>query len=119
MTVHGSKGLQSPIVILADSCVDPNRSPGKSADLGLGDGTPPIPVFRPRKSELAEPLQSQIEAQDALDRPEHWRLLYVDLTRADESLSIGGAPGTARPPGTPVARWMAVLQLDSPWWVER
>jgi ATP-dependent helicase/nuclease subunit A len=110
MTVHGSKGLQAPIVILADACVDPNRSPGKAAELALDDGTPPIPVFRPRKDEITEPLKSQIEARDLLDRQEHWRLLYVALTRAEERLYIGGVLGPADRKGPPRESWYAALQ---------
>src|SRR5205085_3367699 len=56
MTVHGSKGLQSPVLILADACADPDRagSPGlRLAQLPLGEGEPTIPVFRPKKDELA------------------------------------------------------------------
>ncbi len=112
MTVHGSKGLQAPLVILADACVDPNRSPGKSTELSLGEGLRPVPVFRPRKDEMAEPLKSQIAARDALDRQEHWRLLYVALTRAEERLYIGGALGPADRNGPPQESWYAALQAS-------
>src|SRR5690606_34963500 len=33
MTVHGSKGLQAPIVILADATGDPDRSPTRGLTL--------------------------------------------------------------------------------------
>lgn len=105
MTVHGSKGLQSPVVILADATVDPNRSRNGSAALSLDGETLAIPVFRPRKDELAEPLASQIERQDKLDRQEHWRLLYVAMTRAEERLYIGGSLGPADRKGPPEASW--------------
>src|SRR6185436_3799941 len=74
MTVHGAKGLQSPVVILADACADPDRAGGgaRLAALDLGDGLS-VPAFRPRKEELAEPLKGRIEAQERLDRAEHWR----------------------------------------------
>ena len=113
MTVHGSKGLQSPIVILADACADPNRKGGgfggSTIDFALPGG-PTIPVFRPRKEELAEPLKSQVEAEDALDREEHWRLLYVALTRAEERLYIGGALGPADKKGPPGASWYTAVE---------
>jgi ATP-dependent helicase/nuclease subunit A len=57
MTVHGSKGLQSPVVILADACVDPARARHGTADFELGGEGLMVPVFRPRKDELAEPLR--------------------------------------------------------------
>ncbi len=111
MTVHGSKGLQSPVLILADACVDPERARGTNAKFTLpGEEGPAIPIFRPRKDELAEPLKSQIEKQDRLDREEHWRLLYVALTRAEERLYIGGALGAADKNGPPQASWYRAVE---------
>jgi len=123
MTVHGAKGLQSPILILADACADPERAgnPGlRVAELSPGEGEPSFPVFRPKKDELAEPLRSQIERQDRLDREEHWRLLYVALTRAEERLYIGGALGARDRNGPPEASWYATVDralanLGSDW----
>ncbi len=111
MTVHGAKGLQSPVLILADACADPDRAgnPGlRPAALPLDDGAA-IPVFRPKKDELAEPLKSAVEQQDRLDRAEHWRLLYVALTRAEERLYVGGALG-ARDQGPPASSWYAAVE---------
>lgn len=108
MTVHGAKGLQSPVLILADACVDPDRARGNFARFALPDG-PDVPIFRPRKEELAEPLKSQLEAQDRSDREEHWRLLYVALTRAEERLYIGGALGPADRKGPPEASWFRAV----------
>jgi len=109
MTVHGSKGLQSPVLILADACADPDRKGGgfnrSIARFALPDGGATVPVIRPRKDELAEPLKSQIEAADRLDREEHWRLLYVALTRAEERLYIGGALGPADRDGPAQSSW--------------
>ena len=122
MTVHGSKGLQSPVLILADACADPERKGGgrSVASFALPEGGPTIPVIRPRRDELAEPLKSQIEARDRLEREEHWRLLYVALTRAEERLYIGGALGPADRNGPPLASWYAAVQrslggLDCAW----
>ncbi len=111
MTVHGSKGLQSPIVILADSCVDPSRARGTFTSFQLDQDTR-IPIFRPRKDELAEPLKSQIELQDRLEREEHWRLLYVAMTRAEERLYIGGALGPADKKGPPETSWFAACETS-------
>ncbi len=112
MTVHGSKGLQSPVLILADACADPDRKgPGAAlAGLALEDGGSPVPVFRPRKEELAEPLASSIAEQDRRDREEHWRLLYVALTRAEERLYVGGAL-TSRDNGVaPAESWHRAVE---------
>jgi ATP-dependent helicase/nuclease subunit A len=127
MTVHGSKGLQSPVVILADACADPDRAgPGaRLAALDIGDGVA-IPVFRPRKDELAEPLKGQVEARDKLEREEHWRLLYVALTRAEERLYLGGTLGPRDQGGPAEASWYHAVEgaltglgagwADSPLW---
>jgi ATP-dependent helicase/nuclease subunit A len=115
MTVHGSKGLQSPIVILADACADPDRKGGgmrgNFANICLADGLR-IPIFRPRRDELAEPLASQLAAQDRSEREEHWRLLYVALTRAEERLYIGGALGHAHRKGPPASSWWTALDAS-------
>ncbi|MFN3946433.1 MAG: double-strand break repair helicase AddA [Allosphingosinicella sp.] len=105
MTVHGSKGLQSPVLILADACADPERTRGSFGRFRLPEGGPEVPVFRPRKDEMAEPLKSQMAAQDAREREEHWRLLYVALTRAEERLYIGGALGPADRGAAPRESW--------------
>jgi ATP-dependent helicase/nuclease subunit A len=114
MTVHGSKGLQSPVVILADACADPDRRGGGPqagfATLSLPPDGPSIPIFRPRKDELAEPVASQLAASDRREREEHWRLLYVALTRAEERLYIGGALGPADRKGPAAASWWAALE---------
>ena len=116
MTVHGSKGLQASVVILADACADPDKNGGAlrgaAASLSLGEDGPSVPVFRPRKDEMAEPLASQIAKQDELDRQEHWRLLYVALTRAEERLYIGGALGPAAKGVPPKASWYAAVETS-------
>jgi ATP-dependent helicase/nuclease subunit A len=96
MTVHGAKGLQAPIVILADAAGNPDSSPTRGLTLeeilpGGGGRTLPVP-------ELAKELKvgriAEAEAAAALaERQEHWRLLYVAMTRAEEALFIGGALG--------------------------
>jgi ATP-dependent helicase/nuclease subunit A len=111
-------------VVLADACADPDRKGGGFgrgiAEFALPGGGPTIPVLRPRKDELAEPLKSQVEAADRLDREEHWRLLYVALTRAEERLYVGGALGAADRSGPPQASWYAAVRaaldgLGRPW----
>ena len=94
MTVHGSKGLQAPIVILADAAGKPGG--GNRAGLGLpsggGDGLVPLPGLR--KEEQVGPVQREYERSLAEELQEHWRLLYVAMTRAEEALFIGGALGS-------------------------
>ena len=89
MTVHGAKGLEAPVVILADATADPARLGGLRAfDLPLGGGA--VPLVRPRLAEML-PVYGVIAERDKLrELQEHWRLLYVALTRAAERLIIAG-----------------------------
>ncbi|MFC3099632.1 double-strand break repair helicase AddA [Altererythrobacter lauratis] len=95
MTVHGSKGLQAPIVILADATGDPHK-PAVSAselpgDAVLGKVAMPLP---PLSKDMKIPAIVEADARaQAESLAEHWRLLYVAMTRAEEALFIGGALG--------------------------
>ncbi len=96
MTVHGSKGLQAPIVILADACGDPDASRPSGLSLeeqlpGGGGLTVPLPDLN--TEERVGRIEEAAEAARAAEREEHWRLLYVAMTRAEEALFIGGALG--------------------------
>jgi ATP-dependent helicase/nuclease subunit A len=51
----------------------------------------PLPDLR--KEEKVGPILAAEEAARAAEREEHWRLLYVAMTRAEEALFIGGALG--------------------------
>jgi ATP-dependent helicase/nuclease subunit A len=109
MTVHGAKGLEAPVVILADACADPARVGPAARFTALPIGGDKAPVPRPRKDELAEPLKSIVEDQERRDREEHWRLLYVAMTRAKERLFVGGAL-TAGAKGPPEASWFGAVE---------
>jgi ATP-dependent helicase/nuclease subunit A len=94
MTVHGSKGLQAPIVILADATGNPDRSPTHGLTLeedlpGGGGRTIPLPDLS-REEKVGRIAAAEGEAA-AAERQEHWRLLYVAMTRAEEALFVGGA----------------------------
>ncbi len=92
MTVHGAKGLQAPVVVLADATSDPGFKRKTDLKWEVEPGRV-IPLFRPKKEEQAGSLKTSVEAQDARETQEHWRLLYVAMTRAEEHLVIGGALG--------------------------
>lgn len=108
MTVHGAKGLQAPLVILADATFDPDRMPARSVALEL-DGVGPVPIFRPRREERIPRLDEAVRWAEERDREEHWRLLYVAATRAEEMLVVGGALGPAMRGAPPAQSWYAAL----------
>ncbi|WP_298200191.1 double-strand break repair helicase AddA [Novosphingobium sp.] len=100
MTVHGSKGLQAPIVILADAADDPDR--GLGTPLALAEPRPagwehafhaartiPLPGLR-KDEKLGRIAEAEARAR-AEEREEHWRLLYVAMTRAEEALFVTGS----------------------------
>jgi ATP-dependent helicase/nuclease subunit A len=97
-------------VILADACVDPARAAAPRR-CRSAKGRPSRSSARAR-DELCEPLKSQLEVQDALDRREHWRLLYVAMTRAEERLYIGGSLGPADKKGPAEASWYSAIETS-------
>lgn len=111
MTVHGSKGLQAPIVILADATNDPERSRDGGLDLtdpANEDRKIPLPPLG--KQDKVGRIREAIDANRAADEQEHWRLLYVAMTRAEEALFVGGALGTKDKGVPPAKSWYAALR---------
>jgi ATP-dependent helicase/nuclease subunit A len=108
MTAHGAKGLQAPLVILADATADPSKSP---RDFLLwepeGHEGGKFPIFRPRASERGGPIEAAIAESDRKELQEHWRLFYVAATRAEERLVIAGALGPQAKGEPPLASWYA------------
>lgn len=87
MTVHGAKGLESPIVILPDTG-DRQEGANPPNVLRLGDGQA---IWKSRK-DAAPPVEMEAErARRHLVREEQRRLLYVALTRAESWLIVCGA----------------------------
>ena len=91
MTVHGAKGLEAPVVILADATADPAKLGRTPITLDFEIGPPGVaPLVRPKKEERTAPFEERILAEEKSDLEEHWRLLYVALTRAADRLIVAG-----------------------------
>ncbi|APG62763.1 double-strand break repair helicase AddA [Sphingorhabdus lutea] len=89
MTVHGSKGLQAPYVILADIGSNPDKK--KDHDFSLF--TPQnyeIPLPYPKGGQKTGNVKKAMEKAAQTQRDESKRLLYVALTRAEEHLLMCG-----------------------------
>ncbi|HEV2595050.1 MAG TPA: double-strand break repair helicase AddA [Sphingomicrobium sp.] len=91
MTVHGAKGLEAPVVILADTTADPAKLGRTPVAVDIEVGTAPVvPLLRPKKDERCPPFEDIIHAGEERDLEEHFRLLYVALTRAADRLIVSG-----------------------------
>jgi ATP-dependent helicase/nuclease subunit A len=94
MTVHGAKGLEAPIVILADTMTQPS-GPRPPRLLALADGAV---VWAGRKDDDVPPVAAARAAALAEAEDEYRRLLYVAMTRAADRLVVCGADGERQRP---------------------
>lgn len=86
MTVHASKGLQAPIVFLADTTSLPNQA----EILAWSEDSPPLPLWAARAAEGGAVLAAARERDSVKRDAEYRRLLYVALTRAADRLIVCG-----------------------------
>ncbi len=94
MTVHGAKGLEAPIVILADTTTPPQGfHPPRLLTLfeKLGaDGAPSPAIWANAKINDVGPMGAARETALDSAREEYRRLLYVAMTRAIDRLIVCG-----------------------------
>ena len=115
MTVHGAKGLEAPVVILADATADParlGRTP-LTLDFEITQESGTAPLLRPKKEERTAPFEEQILAEEKRDLEEHWRLLYVALTRAADRLIVAGVAPKPKKDGSearPLNCWHVAVE---------
>ena len=94
MTVHGAKGLEAPIVILADTMTPP-AGPKPPRLLTLAGHAL---IWAGRKADDAPPVAVARQAALAEAEHEYRRLLYVAMTRAADRLIVCGAEGRNKRP---------------------
>jgi ATP-dependent helicase/nuclease subunit A len=85
MTVHGAKGLESPIVILPDT--GPRRAPNPGEIMMAGGK----PLWRTNADQMPEALTNARDLAREKQMNERLRLLYVALTRAEKWLIVAMA----------------------------
>jgi ATP-dependent helicase/nuclease subunit A len=90
MTVHGVKGLEAPVIVLADTTTLPaQQNEPNLVAVGAGEGVPL--VWRKSSKESSQALLDARDAARDLREQEYRRLLYVALTRAADVLVVCGA----------------------------
>jgi ATP-dependent exoDNAse (exonuclease V) beta subunit len=118
-TIHSFKGLQSPVVVLADM--------GRS-ERGLGDwvitdhsGRMSLRFGNPLGRDKFEPsLFMEMKNKETAEcRREEERIFYVAMTRAEEHLVLAGSANPGKSPGKKSGVWMnwvrsAIGLSDSP-----
>jgi ATP-dependent helicase/nuclease subunit A len=102
MTVHGAKGLEAPVVILADTTTPP-AGPRPPRLLQLADGAT---IWVGRKADDVPSVAAARSVASAEAEHEYRRLLYVAMTRAADRLIICGADGLR---GRPKACWYDLI----------
>jgi len=111
MTVHAAKGLEAPVIFLADA--GPRREPARAfqtvVDWPAGAGSPRRMLLAGRRAEMDRASAGLLEQTDQADAREEANLLYVALTRARQLLFVSGcAPAQARQSGPDVGWYAAV-----------
>jgi ATP-dependent helicase/nuclease subunit A len=106
MTVHGAKGLEAPIVILADATAKPQgRVMSRPVILRTGQEGPLLIHASSEGDHVAATLALR-DADRAAQHDEYWRKLYVGMTRAEDELYLTGVIA---------GRTDAAKQLDGSW----
>ncbi len=91
-TIHKSKGLEYPVVVLANTAHKSNDQSAIALNEKLGIGLPYVDVERRlRYASLPNTLIKHYNAKE--ENAEEMRLLYVGLTRAKEKLIISCTNG--------------------------
>ena len=129
MTVHGAKGLQAPVVVLANATFNPDNKTNKDLDIEdpiRRDQGLEYPLIRPRKAERYGLLDAHMTIAEERAMEEHWRLLYVAMTRAEEHLIVAGTLGPKDKLLAPEQSWYHAVDqaledqqcepLDDPLW---
>lgn len=106
MTVHGVKGLEAPIVVLADTTAIPDkRHHPKLMAASAAAGAPLIWAA----GEDCTPLVTARDSVTRAEEEEYRRLLYVALTRARDALIVCGCQ-PKRPAALPDGCWYRLVR---------
>ncbi|MDQ0467307.1 double-strand break repair helicase AddA [Labrys wisconsinensis] len=96
MTVHGAKGLEARVVVLADTCGTPSGRHDPKLFFPVDPLAPqgePLFAWSPKMASDPPLLALERLRLRRADEGEHRRLLYVAMTRAEERLVVTGFEG--------------------------
>src|SRR6185295_16293238 len=100
-TIHGAKGLQSPVVWLLDAASPRDSGRGYDAlvDWRPDEEKPCRFSLSTVKAELSTTQQAIVEGENQLEEREELNLLYVAMTRAQQAFILSGSETRGRKPG--------------------
>lgn len=108
LTVHGAKGLQAPIVILADAVIERTRAPTLLWGDELARLSQAAPMWVPKKElAVSGPAADARARVMARAEEENNRLLYVAMTRAEDRLYAAGV----EPSGSLDSTWYGMIKV--------
>lgn len=109
LTVHGSKGLEAPIVFLPDTCAAGGRAATlvPMPRLDVPAETAQACVWPPKGTRRLAPIADAAAVVAEGEAHERNRLLYVAMTRARDRLYIGGYEGKK---GRAAGCWYDIIQ---------
>jgi ATP-dependent helicase/nuclease subunit A len=90
MTVHGAKGLEAPIVILADAATKPENSQLRKPVYIVPEAPGPLLIHASSSSDHVPETERYRDKDRDNQRNEYWRKLYVGMTRAEDELYVTG-----------------------------
>ena len=101
LTIHAAKGLEAPVIFLADSASSPSNKNAYSTliDWPAENEKPEYFLLTAAKNNLDEFSKKCIKEQDIFEQRENANLLYVALTRAKQMLFISGSEPKAKDHG--------------------
>jgi ATP-dependent exoDNAse (exonuclease V) beta subunit len=106
LTIHGAKGLEFKVVIVADAGRDARGPRGGDEIVALSDGRFGFRMVHPTRGDRRPvfDFEEVRQAEEAQERAERLRLYYVAMTRAIDRLIVSGAidPERAADRETPI-----------------
>ncbi|MEZ5320912.1 MAG: UvrD-helicase domain-containing protein [Microthrixaceae bacterium] len=101
-TIHGAKGLEFPVTILAGMTTRGSK-PREGYRVLFGDGDDQVPVVKVRPGVASGDFDVRADLESQMDAEEKVRLLYVGATRARDHLVVSCHHRAPKPSAGPAA----------------